>query len=121
MLPDLTLPPSLMALLAVFQPCFTAPSFRAFCGLTAGFVAQPGRRTTRLPLILCAASRCGLVRIWKLRAVLTLTTPSVINKASANAVRAGAANVPIQLALGITAERIAAAETTATPVAKAMA
>ncbi len=31
MLPELTLPPSLIALLAVFQPCFTVPSFRTFC------------------------------------------------------------------------------------------
>jgi hypothetical protein len=36
--PDLTLPSSLMALLACFQPCFTAPSFRSFCALAAGFL-----------------------------------------------------------------------------------
>ena len=45
MLPELTLPPSLMALLSAFQPLFTGPSFRTFCGLAAGFLAQTGRRT----------------------------------------------------------------------------
>ena len=40
MLPDLTLPPSLVALLACFQPLFTAPSFRTFCALAAGFLAR---------------------------------------------------------------------------------
>jgi len=45
MLPELTLPPSLIALLAVFQPCFTVPSFRTFCALAAGFLAQTGRST----------------------------------------------------------------------------
>ena len=45
MLPDLTLPVSLMALLARFRPVFTAPSFRTFCALAAGFLAQTGRRT----------------------------------------------------------------------------
>ncbi len=49
MLPDLTvpLPASLMALLGAFQPLFTAPSFRTFCALAAGFLAQTGRRTVR--------------------------------------------------------------------------
>src|SRR6266576_5297046 len=47
MLPDVTLPvpASLMRLLAVFSPLFTAPSFRVFCGLACGFFAQPGKRT----------------------------------------------------------------------------
>ena len=47
MLPGTTLPlpASLMTLLAAFQPCFTAPAFRTFCALTAGFLAQTGRRT----------------------------------------------------------------------------
>src|ERR1019366_3415661 len=42
MLPDLTLPlpASLMALLGAFQPLFTAPSFRTFCALSAGFLAH---------------------------------------------------------------------------------
>src|ERR1039458_3492764 len=47
MLPDLTLPlpASLMALLGAFQPLFAAPSFRTFCALSAGFLAQTGRHT----------------------------------------------------------------------------
>ena len=45
MLPEGTLPASLQVLLAVFQPCFTAPSFRTFCALACGFWAQTGRRT----------------------------------------------------------------------------
>jgi len=57
--PDLTLPPSLMPLLAVFQPCFTAPSFRTFCGLAAGFLAQPGRRT-----VCGMLTGAGLSRLW---------------------------------------------------------
>jgi hypothetical protein len=47
MLPDpaLPLPASLMELLACFRPLFTAPSFRTFCALASGFLAQTGRRT----------------------------------------------------------------------------
>ena len=44
MLPDATLPvpASLMTLLTGFAPLFTAPSFRTFCGLACGFLAQTG-------------------------------------------------------------------------------
>ena len=47
MLPDATLPvpASLMTLLALFASLFTAPSFRTFCGLACGFLAQARRRT----------------------------------------------------------------------------
>jgi SRSO17 transposase len=45
MLPEGTLSASLQVLLAMFQPCFTAPSFRTFCALACGFWAQTGRRT----------------------------------------------------------------------------
>ena len=34
-----------MALLSSFAPLFTAPSFRTFCGLACGFLAQTGKRT----------------------------------------------------------------------------
>jgi hypothetical protein len=34
-----------MELLACFRPLFTAPSFRTFCALASGFLAQTGRRT----------------------------------------------------------------------------
>src|SRR5438309_708292 len=47
MLPDATLPvpASLMNVLAVFGPLFTVPSFRTFCGMACGFLAQTGKRT----------------------------------------------------------------------------
>jgi hypothetical protein len=45
MLPGLTLPASLAGLLGALRPCFTAPSFRTFCGLTAGLAGQVRRRT----------------------------------------------------------------------------
>lgn len=47
MLPDATLPvpASLVTLLTGFASLFTAPTFRTFCGLACGFVAQTGKRT----------------------------------------------------------------------------
>jgi hypothetical protein len=47
MLPDATVPvpASVMALLSSLAPLFTAPSFRTFCGLACGFLAQTGKRT----------------------------------------------------------------------------
>jgi hypothetical protein len=59
MLPDVTLPASLSALLAVFEPCFTAPSFRTFCALACGFWAQTGRRT-----VCGMLAGAGLSRMW---------------------------------------------------------
>ena len=61
MLPDTTLPvpASLAGLLAVFSPLFTAPSFRTFCGLACGFLAQTGRRT-----VCGMLTRAGLSRLW---------------------------------------------------------
>jgi DDE superfamily endonuclease len=59
MLPEGTLPASLQVLLAVFQPCFTAPSFRMFCALACGFWAQTGRRTVCRML-----TSAGLAGIW---------------------------------------------------------
>lgn len=46
MLPDAVLPApaSLMMLLAVSAPLFTAPSFRTFTMLACGFLAQSGKR-----------------------------------------------------------------------------
>ena len=46
MLPGLTLPASLLELLAVLRPCFTAPGFVTFCGLVAG-LAGPGAAPCR--------------------------------------------------------------------------
>jgi SRSO17 transposase len=57
--PGLTLPASLADLLGVLRPCFTAPSFRTFCGLTAGLAGQVRRRTV-VGMLLGA----GLARAW---------------------------------------------------------
>ena len=43
--PGPTAPCSLAGLLAVFRPCFTAPTFQTFIGLVVGLVAQTRRRT----------------------------------------------------------------------------
>ncbi len=53
----LPLPASLMTLLAVFSPLFTAPSFRTFTALACGFLAQSGKRTVCGMLIGAALSR----------------------------------------------------------------
>ena len=62
MLPDATLPfpASLASLLAAFGPVFTAPSFRTFCGLACGFVAQTGKRT-----VCGMLAGAGLARLWR--------------------------------------------------------
>src|SRR5258708_22463300 len=61
MIPDVTLPlpASLASLLAVFGPLFTAPSFRTFCGLACGFLAQTGKRT-----VCGMLAGAGLSRTW---------------------------------------------------------
>ena len=61
MLPDamLPVPASLASLLAVFGPLFTAPSFRTFCGMACGFLAQTGRRT-----VCGMLAGAGLSRAW---------------------------------------------------------
>ena len=61
MLVDATLPvpASLMALLAGLAPLFTAPSFRTFCGLACGFLAQTGKRT-----VCGMLAGAGLARCW---------------------------------------------------------
>jgi hypothetical protein len=59
--PDATLPApvSLMRLLMSLAPLFTAPSFRTFCGLAYGFLAQVGRRT-----VCGMLAGAGLSRLW---------------------------------------------------------
>ena len=61
MLPDaaLPVPASLMTLLAVFSPLFTAPSFRTFTALACGFLAQSGKRT-----VCGMLTGAGLSRAW---------------------------------------------------------
>jgi hypothetical protein len=44
-MPPLIVPESFVRLLAAFRPCFTAPTFRAFRYLVAGWVHCPGRHT----------------------------------------------------------------------------
>jgi SRSO17 transposase len=59
MLPEPTLPASFAALLGALRPCFTARSFRTFCGLAAGLAGQVRRRTV-VGMLLGA----GLARAW---------------------------------------------------------
>src|SRR6266705_6367697 len=61
MFPDtvLPVPASLMTLLAGFSPLFTVPSFRVFCGLACGFLAQSGKRT-----VCGMLTGAGLSRLW---------------------------------------------------------
>ena len=48
-----------MTLLAGLAPLFTAPSFRTFCGLACGFLAQTGKRT-----VCGMLAGAGLARCW---------------------------------------------------------
>jgi DDE superfamily endonuclease len=61
MFPDaaLPVPASLVTLLAVFAPLFTAPSSRTFTMLACGFLAQSGKRT-----VCGMLTGAGLSRIW---------------------------------------------------------
>jgi DDE superfamily endonuclease len=58
-MPTPSLPRSLTDLLIAFGPCFTAPSFRTFQALVAGFLTQPGQRTVTGMLVGAGlAGRC---------------------------------------------------------------
>jgi SRSO17 transposase len=59
MLPDPTLPSSLLASLSALRPCFTAPSFTPFCALVDGMLAQTGQRT-----VCGMLAGVGLSRMW---------------------------------------------------------
>src|SRR4051795_11882840 len=59
MLPGATVPGSLDNLLAVFRPCFTAPTFQTFVGLLVGLIAQTRRRTACGML-----TGAGLNQVW---------------------------------------------------------
>jgi transposase len=54
-----SVPASLMTVLVVFAPMFTAPSFRTFVMLACGFLAQSGKRT-----VCGMLTGAGLSRIW---------------------------------------------------------
>src|SRR6476619_2596000 len=59
MLPGATVPRSLADLLAVFWPCFTAPTFPTFVGLLVGLIAQTRRRT-----VCGMLTGAGLEQVW---------------------------------------------------------
>src|SRR5512134_2738280 len=44
-MPEIILPSTFVSLLVAFEPCFTAPSYRTFGRLVAGWLHCPGRRT----------------------------------------------------------------------------
>ena len=52
-------PCSLAGLLAVFRPCFTAPTFQTFVGLVVGLIAQTRRRT-----VCGMLTGAGLDQVW---------------------------------------------------------
>ena len=62
MFPDATMPVpgSLISVLAVFGPLFTAPTFRTFTMLACGFLAQTGKRT-----VCGMLAGADLARSWK--------------------------------------------------------
>jgi hypothetical protein len=60
--PGPTTPCSLAGLLAVFRPCFTAPTFHTFVGLVVGLIAQTRRRT--VCGMLTGAQGPGVVPLW---------------------------------------------------------
>ena len=57
--PGPTAPCSLAGLLAVFRPCFTAPTFHTFVGLVVGLIAQTRRRT-----VCGMLTGAGLDQVW---------------------------------------------------------
>ncbi|MCQ4045116.1 transposase [Streptantibioticus rubrisoli] len=59
MLLDGTIPPSVAAVLAVCRSCFTVPTFRTFCVLVTGMIAQTRHRTVCGMLL-----GTGLERVW---------------------------------------------------------
>ena len=54
-----SIPRSLADLLAVFRPCFTAPTFPTFVGLLVGLIAQTRRQT-----VCGMLTGAGLERVW---------------------------------------------------------
>ncbi len=44
-MPEIILPSTFVGLLVAFEPCFTAPSYRTFRLLVAGWIHCQGRRT----------------------------------------------------------------------------
>lgn len=59
MLPDPTVPASLLAVLELLRGCFTGPAIRTFASLVTGLIAQTGRSTVTGML-----TGAGLTRVW---------------------------------------------------------
>ena len=59
MLPDSTVPASLLVVLTFLRGCFTAPTFATFAALVTGLIAQTGRGTVTGML-----TGAGLTRAW---------------------------------------------------------
>jgi hypothetical protein len=59
MLPDPTVPASLLAVLELLRGCFTGPTFRTFAALVTGLITQTGRCTVTGML-----TGAGLTRVW---------------------------------------------------------
>ncbi len=59
MLPGVSLPACLTALLGAFSGCFTAPTFATFTALVTGFVRQTGAHT-----VCGMLTGAGLERVW---------------------------------------------------------
>ncbi|MGH8777213.1 MAG: hypothetical protein ACRDWI_19425 [Jiangellaceae bacterium] len=68
-----------MALLVLFRPCFTEPTFRTFCALGGGFAAQPGRRT-----VCGMLTGEGLSRLWTHHRAHRFCTPGQSTCPAAN-------------------------------------
>jgi hypothetical protein len=64
MLPVATLPCSLTDLVAVFRPCFTAPSFRTFVGLVVGLIVVGLIGQTRRRTVCGMLIGAGLEQFW---------------------------------------------------------
>ncbi|WP_327241481.1 IS701 family transposase [Streptomyces sp. NBC_01320] len=59
MLPDTTVPASLLAVLTFLRGCFTTPTFTTFAALVTGLIAQTGRGT-----VTGMVTGAGLTRTW---------------------------------------------------------
>jgi hypothetical protein len=72
--PGPTAPCSLAGLLAVFRPCFTAPTFPTFVGLVVGLIAQTRRRT-----VCGMLTGAGLDQVWADSAIEAFNSTSSVN------------------------------------------
>ncbi|MCC6177174.1 MAG: transposase [Chloroflexi bacterium] len=58
---EIILPSTMVGLLVAFEPCFTAPSYRTFQWLVAGWIHCPGRRTiTAVAVASGGVDRCHI-------------------------------------------------------------